>query len=50
LKVDIQEWLTEHEIAWDSSATKADLLELVAAATAPEPEPAAEPEAEGGEV
>ena len=28
-KVEIQEWLDENEIAWQSSATKSDLLSLV---------------------
>jgi hypothetical protein len=50
-KAAIQEWLDENEIAWDSSMTKAQLLELVHGPPAsPEP-PAEEPEPapEGGE-
>lgn len=29
LKADIQTWLTEHEIEWDSGMTKDELLALV---------------------
>ncbi len=29
LKGDIQAWLTEHEIEWDSGMTKDELLDLV---------------------
>ncbi len=50
-KVAIQEWLDEHEIAWDSSMTKAQLLELITGSPEPEPpaeEPAPEPEPEEG--
>jgi hypothetical protein len=29
LKADIQNWLTEHDIEWDSGMTKDELLDLV---------------------